>query len=213
MKYVYTAITGGRDRLRGISPRAAGWHYVCFTAGSGHPDWDVRPAVAESADPVRNARAHKLRPDLHLPDAEISLWLDGNFEVACDLDELVDRYLADADIAFHRHPQRDCVYEEALACIERGKDDAEVVARQVLGYAAQGVPAHAGLPATGVVLRRHTRRIARFNERWEGEVQRGSRRDQLSVMYALETEQIAVAYFDSELWNGPLFSWRRHDGT
>lgn len=210
MRYVYTAITAGRDEPRAIARPAAGWSHVCFTDGAGHPDWDTRPALDTFADPVRNARAHKLRPDLHLPDAEISLWLDGNFEAACDLDELVDRYLADADIALHRHPQRDCVYAEALACIERGKDDAEVIARQVLRYAVQGVPAHAGLPATGVVLRRHTRKMARFNECWERELEQGSRRDQLSVTYALEQEQIAVAYFDSHLWNGPLFAYRRH---
>lgn len=212
MRYVYTAITDGRDQLRGIAGRAPGWGYVCFTDGAGHPDWETRPAVDTFPDPVRNARAHKLRPDLHLPDAEISLWLDGNFELACDLDELVERYLADDDVAFHRHPQRDCVYAEALACIEREKDDPAVIARQVLGYAAEGFPAHGGLPATGVVLRRHTRLVAAFNRRWEEELERGSRRDQLSVTYALDRTEIGYACFDSDYWHGPLFAYRRHDG-
>jgi hypothetical protein len=210
MRYVYTAITGGRDRLGAIDDRAAGWRYVCFTDGDVHPDWERRPATDASADPARNARAHKLRPDVHLPDAEISLWIDGNLEVACDVDELVARYVAETDLAFHRHPHRDCVYEEALQCIELDKDDPATIARQVLRYAGEGFPARLGLPATGVILRRHTAAVAAFNRRWAEELDGGSRRDQISVAYALHKEGIQYAAFDSDVWNGPLFVWRRH---
>lgn len=212
MRYVYTAITGARDRPRAIDSAAPGWRYVCFTDGDGHPDWDVRPAVRTHDDPVRNARAHKLRPDVYLPDAEVSLWLDGNLEVACELDELVERYLAEADIAMHRHPQRDCLYAEALACIERDKDDPATIARHVLRYATEGVGAHGGLAATGVVLRRHTPRVAAFNCRWEEELQQGSRRDQLSVGYALDATGLNYARFESDCWRGPLFAYHPHDG-
>ena len=132
--------------------------------------------------------------------------------MTCDLDALVERYLADADLVFHRHPERDCVYEEALACVKREKDDPAVIARQVLRYAAEGFPRAGGLPATGVILRRHTSRIAAFDRHWAKEVEHGSRRDQLSVTHALAKKGVTYATFDSELREGPLFKWRRHDG-
>lgn len=88
-----------------------------------------------------------------------------------------------------------------------------MIAREVLGYAAQDVPAHAGLPATGVVVRRHTKKIARCNEQLGGRAPAGSRSDQVSVTHGLETEQVRVAYFESELWKGPLCGGDATTGT
>jgi len=159
---------------------------------------------------VRDVRMHKLLPHSFFPTAEISLWPDGNFAVDCDLDALVGECLAHHDLAFHAHPQRDCVYEEAIACIERAKDDPGPIVRQIIRYAHAGYPVRHGLPATGVVLRRHVPSVERFNERWWHELERGSRRDQLGVGWALRQESLEYATFSSHLWKGPLFRFRRH---
>lgn len=213
MRYLYTAITAGCDILRSPGPVPAGWKAVCFTdAPVHHPDWEVR-LLAPASDPVRAARRIKLLAHEALPDAEVSLWMDGNFAVACDLDALVDRYLDDADLALHRHPQRDCAYEEGIACIRLGKADPEAIVRQLLRYARAGYPEHAGLPATGVVLRRHTKPVARFEQAWWDEVARGAARDQISVGVALRALDMHWSEIASDLWKGPLFQWRRHDGA
>jgi hypothetical protein len=213
-KIVYTAIAAGRDALKSPGRIPPGWTAVCFTDDPvDHPEWDVRPLPREHEDPVRDARRLKLLPHEAFPGAEVSLWMDGNFAVACDLDALVEEHLGEVDLAFHSHPQRDCVYEEGIACIDRQKDDAATIVRQLLRYARSGYPEHAGLPATGVVLRRHTVSVSRFNAVWWDELSQGSRRDQLAVGWALRERAIPWSTFHSHLWDGPLFQWRRHDGV
>jgi hypothetical protein len=211
MRVVYTAVTAGRDTLEPPGDLPPGWRAVCFTDDEAeHPGWEVRPVIHRHGDSVRDARRHKLLPHRYFPAAEISLWLDGNFQVVCDLDALVEECLRRHDLAFHAHPQRDCVYEEAIACINRGKDEPGTIVRQIVRYAVAGYPERHGLPATGVVLRRHVPAVERFNQRWWEELERGSRRDQLAVGWALRREGMEYATFSSDLWKGPLFRFRPH---
>ena len=75
------------------------------------------------------------------------------------------------------HRQRRCVYDEAVACIELGKDDPELIVRHVEAYRALGYPARNGLAELSVIVRRHTPRATRFFEAWWEEIRCGSRRD------------------------------------
>ena len=185
---VYTAIANHYDDLK-AQPPAAGLGYVAFvdTQPNPPPPWAVRslPPVNHD-DPCRRAKLPKVLAHVALPEAEYSLWIDGSFKLAArklDFRELVRRYLADADIAVFRHRERDCVYAEAEVIIERNLDDPRVVREQIARYRAEGFPTSAGLVQGGVILRRHTRAVAAFNEAWWAEVQAGSRRDQLSFPY------------------------------
>src|SRR3954452_11693422 len=112
----------------------------------------------------------------------------------------------------HRHPQRDCVYAEALACIELGMDDPAVIFRQVRRYALDGFAEGAGLPAGGGLPRRHSGAVASFNGLWEAEFEQGSRRDQLSVSWALARSGLRHATFASDIFTGPLFGGRPREG-
>ena len=214
MRYLYTAVTAERDQLRSPGLLPSGWRAVCFTDAPEveHPGWQIRPLERRHDDPVRDARMAKILAHRFLPDADVSVWMDGNFTSACDLEALAQKHLSGRDLAFHVHPERDCVYEEAIACIKLHKDDADPIIRQIIRYAHAGYPSGAGLPATGVVLRRHTRAVARFESCWWQELLTGSRRDQLAIGWALRRTGLAWSRFDSSLREGPLFSWRRHDG-
>lgn len=212
MRYVYTSITAGRDLPGAPGPLPAGWRAVCFSDGGDHPDWEVRAVTEEGGSPIRNTRMHKLLPQRFLPDAEISLWIDANWTVACNLDRLVETYLDRADAAFHRHPQRDCVYDEAEACVRLKKADPEAIAEQVRRYRSRGYPRHNGLVATGIVLRRHTAPVERFCRRWWEELAAGSHRDQLSCSVALFETGLPFALFDWDLWDNPNFIRRPHHG-
>ena len=179
---VVTAITGGRDTLKQQGRVEDADRIAFLDVEASCPGWTVRPACTASPDPVRNARNHKVLLHRWLPEAEYSLWIDGNVTLTCEsrLSTLVERYLRDADLAVFRHRTRRCIYEEAAACIAKGKDDAAVIERQVERYREEGYPAFHGLAETSVVLRRHSREMKAFCELWWGEIARGSRRDQLS---------------------------------
>jgi hypothetical protein len=209
-RVVYTAIFGGYEVLDDPGPIPEGWARICFTDGQDHPAWRVVRTTPALADPWRSIKILKLLPHRVFPNAECSLWIDGNFSVRCDLDELVSTYLRDADVAVHAHPDRDCAYDEALLCMALKRDVPGTMHAQMLRYAFEGFPRHAGLTANGVLLRRHTDAVRALNELWLREVEGGSRRDQLSFTYAAWRLGVRYAVFDSHLWNGPLFANRPH---
>src|SRR5690606_11150176 len=96
------------------------------------------------------------------------------------------------DIAVFKHPQRDCLYDEATVCALRRLDDPETIIEQVKTYEDRGFSKHKGLCECGIILRRHTPRVERFNEVWWSEYSRHSRRDQISFMYAADKVGLRV---------------------
>lgn len=214
-RVVYTAIIGGYDGLLAPPVTTGGWSYVCFSDRElSCPPWEVvRVETRRAEDFVRSARRLKVLAHRTVPDAAYSLWVDGNVEVSCDLDRLVEDYLDGSDLAAHPHPQRNCLFDEATAILEAGKDAPRRVLPHALRYARARFPREAGLIATGVLLRRHTASMARFERRWWREIEAGSHRDQLSVMVALRSAGLVPALFESDIWRGPLFTSRPHNGA
>jgi hypothetical protein len=215
---VYTAIFGGiPDRLR--PPRgfraAAGVQYVCFTdrehSTAGEEPWEMRPAVWTHVDPRRTARYHKILSHVVFPDAESTLWLDGNIRLRASPWSVLDRHLANGfDIAAFKHRHRGDVYEELEACIRLSKDEPEMMKAQVARYHAAGYPGRNGLAETGVLARRHTEAVRKFNETWWSEIERGSVRDQLSFPYSLWTQGLAFALLEGQPDRSPYVIYERH---
>jgi len=146
--------------------------------------WRVECLAPRDANPRRCARAYKTLAHEVFPSAAYSLWLDGNVVFHGEsLAPLIDRFLRDCDVALFGHQESDCTYHHAERLVALGVETPEVVSRQVERYRQEGLPAHAGMVATGAILRRHTAAVRRFNERWYDEVQGGSVRDQLSFNY------------------------------
>lgn len=212
-RVVYTAIVGEVDRLLAPEVVDPHWDYICF---SDEPvscaPWRWAPVEPDQPTPARAARYLKVNATTVLPSAELSLWVDGNIQPLASPQALADRYLAAADLAFHPHPERSCVFDEAVAVIEQGKDAAATVVPQIVRYARAGMPPQAGLQATAGILRRHTAAVAALEAAWWTEISHGSHRDQLSLPYVLHTRGHHYAEFDSDVWRGPLFRYRRHDG-
>ena len=155
--------------------------------------WEVRPACTLFADPRRNSRAHKILAHQYLSGYDYSLWIDGSIRLLASARDLVNTYLSDADVALFRHPERDCLYEEAAVCADARLDDAGVLAAQVATYRRAGHPAHAGLNECAVILRRHNAHTAAFDAAWWSEYCRHSCRDQVSVNYVLRVLGVRLA--------------------
>ena len=97
---VYTAIFGGYE---GLIPQPSFPHvdYVCFSDTNMRSyNWRVERVPPESDDPTRNARKHKVLPHTTLlADYDVSIWIDGNYLVVGDIEQLVSTSLADSNIA------------------------------------------------------------------------------------------------------------------
>lgn len=213
---VYTAIFGDiPDRL--LPPRRApdpGVRWVCFTdrPGSfeGHGAWELRPPAWTHDDGRRAARHHKVLSHRLFPEADVAVWHDGNIRLTVDPWRIVDRHLAGHELAAFRHSQRGCVYEELEACLALGKDDPERMRAQVARYRAEGYPERRGLSETGMLVRRHTPRVAAFNEAWWREIEGGSVRDQLSFDVTLWRVGLEPATMPGTSRKSPYLKYTRH---
>lgn len=155
------------------------------------PTWDVKPAYDRFVDPRRNSRIQKILAHEYI-DTEYSIYIDGNISLLTTPEKLVEKYLKEYDIAVFKHPNRDCVYDEAIQCAKRGLDDPEIIIEQATAYEKAGYAKHKGLCECGIILRRHTSQVAAFNNAWWAQYCRHSRRDQISFMYAVDQVGIPV---------------------
>lgn len=182
---IYTAIFGDYDLLKPPLRTTAGWRYLCYTDRPLRcQGWEVRQVPVLAGGPQRTARHYKINSHLHLP-GQATIWVDGNFRVVGDLDELWKRSTSPVTALFH--PFRKCLYQEALALLKGGRDRPRLILDQASRYLQAGVPERFGLVASGVLLRRPTEAVAAFNATWWEEVGKGSVRDQLGFGWAAWT--------------------------
>lgn len=202
---VYTSVTGDKDQLM-EDQNTEGANFVAFTDKESDT-WEVRKPYDKFKDDRRNSRVAKLMPHLFFK-TKYSVYLDGNITLKVPAQQLVDEFLKDKDIAVFRHVGRDCVYDEAQACMALGKGNPQELAEQVRDYARIGHKEHAGLCECGVIIRRHTDQVARWNEKWWAQYCRYSDRDQVSFPLSFPLEE--VNQIESSAWRHPYFQFYAH---
>jgi hypothetical protein len=212
---VYTAIYGDKDDLKEPSVGLEGCSFVCFTDNKYLKSkvFDIRVCPSIGSDPVRSAKIFKVLPHWFFPDYEYSLWLDGSVIMKRgDIRALMDNYLREHNMALFAHPDRDCIYDEAEACITLQRDDAEIIREQIEQYRSEGYPPHNGLVATGIILRRHlSTDVIRADEDWWAQILRFSWRDQLSFNYVAWKNNFMWVTIEGNLWDNDYFRVTSHN--
>jgi hypothetical protein len=188
---VITNICGDKDYIIDDQVKG-GATFTCFTDGELQSStWNIKKAYDKFKDPRRNSRITKLMPHKY-SDADIIITIDGNMRLLATPEEIVEKYLGDYDMAVFKHGMRDCVYDEAIECAKLGLDDIELIIEQAKHYENQDFAKHKGLVQGCFIVRRNNRKVAMFNEFWWADYCRFSRRDQLSLMPAIEKSGIRV---------------------
>ncbi|MCX5994136.1 MAG: DUF616 domain-containing protein [Chloroflexi bacterium] len=210
MLTVYTAIVGGRDRLRPPVVRRPDVHYVAFMDGQASVEgWDIRQAETRFGDPVVDAKAHKVWPHVYL-DAALTLWVDGTHLPTEAFVDAVPSLLATGDIALFAHPWRDCLYAEGAVCRDALLDIPERIQLQLADYAALGFPLHQGLYAGGVILRRDSHANRQLSRLWWQQIRRYSKRDQISLPFALRRLKVSPVVIPGHVYRSRWFDYQPH---
>lgn len=184
-KALFTCVTGNYDFLFPPQNNTPGWDYICFTDNEKlQPGgWEVIPFEGTMSK-VRMARHIKiLMPELD--DYDLTIWMDANFVITCDLNEHVARNHIPGKYSVMHHPNRKCFYEEAKACLRREKSHPDLIIEQMLQYNAEGMPRGTGLIASGIIIRENNEETKRINELWWEQLSRFSHRDQLGFAYIM----------------------------
>lgn len=195
---IYTAITGGYDDLAVPAQRLDGVDYLCYSddARSGTGAWRIVPFDWVHNDPGRAAKRVKILAHRYLREYDWSLWLDGNVHITGDLSFFLAEHLPRSPLQAFRHPRRSCIYQEALHCVMRKKDNALTIDSQMARYRREQMPADFGLSENNVLLRQHRHpEVQSVMEFWWREIASGSRRDQLSLSYVLWKHGLAPSFF------------------
>lgn len=204
---VYTALFGAYDYFLEPTGYNSDYDYYLFT------DQDIESNVWRVVKlPFKEKifREIKTLPQKYLPDYEATVWVDANIRALRDISQYVDTVLKYGDIGFPKHPSNDCVTQELQLCIHLGKDDRDKMASQVHEYINEGFPIHYGQVETGVIVRKNTAKVQRFNELWWDEVREKSVRDQLSVMYAVWKSGVEIVQTEPASIRGKFFQIYTH---
>lgn len=215
--FAYTAIVNDYDRLNQApddvpayaflvdSPKALrmaesqGWYPLPFTKFSTDPAHPAR----------RTARFLKTLGYLLLPKASSSIWLDGSLSLKVSSHSLIEPLrAARTDIGVYPHPDRNCLYDEVDACIGQNKDLPDLLRWQSAYYRELGFPAAAGLPVTGILVRRHTPATLAFCCSWWEQLCLASCRDQISFPFVWKNSDAKVTWFEGT--PSDVADWRRH---
>lgn len=213
---VYTVILGDYDNLKEPETRSRGWDYICFTDRNDlySDTWKiVRVKCPHGMTLKKCAGFFHAYPFRYLKQYELSVLAAGMISIHCDLNEFVSKYLPPGkSIALSKHPDRNCIYDEAQKVKVLRKDTAVTVDRQMRKYREKGYPRDFGLIRTGIMIRRHDdKKLARHCRLWLKEIVNHSQRDQLSFNYILwKYKLIDPFYFPQETLNSD-FKINKHN--
>lgn len=208
---VFTSITGGKDHLI-EKQNTKGAKFVAFVdEGTKSKTWELKRAYNRFISPRRNSRAPKILAHQFI-DSEHSIWMDGNVSLLVPAQEVVDKWLENGkyDMALCKHNCNDCIYSEALICAEHKLDDPLIIMEQMKKYEKEGFGEHRGMGECTVMVRKNTSRVEAFNNFWWSEHCRGSVRDQLSFMYAVDKAGLKVNFIEPNIYHNPFFKLVEH---
>lgn len=170
---VYTCITGGYDKLTELK---TAHRAICFTDQDIVSNtWEIIKITFEP----KIYRKIKICPHLFLPPHDRNVWIDGNL-TSSNIDEVINDKIGFWAMT---HPSRNCVYQEAIRCIEVGKDTEETLMKQANKYYIEGYPFGNGMITSSFLVRDNNTENKRFGNLWWKEVKNHSVRDQVSFNY------------------------------
>lgn len=187
-RVIYTCIVGGYDVLRQPKVVDGDFDYICFSDDTSRERdgvWQIRQIPYSSEDRTRLSRYVKLLPHKVLQEYDESLWIDANITItgAGVYDAVRLASGRGSLIAQVPHLERDCVYDEIVACykdLRIGYGEARRVRQHLMD---EGFPRHFGLMENNLIFRRHNDpAVICLSESWWEEYNAFSRRDQLSLM-------------------------------
>lgn len=212
---VYTCIVGNYDKLNEIKYQEENVDYVCFTDQpfTSHI-WQIRPIPEElnNLTHIKRQRYIKVNAHVFFKEYDFSVWVDGRVNIIGSIKNVINSLLFDKyKIHLPIHPDRICIYKEADICKKLNKDNYKTIDEQILKYKQEKYPEKYGLVQTGILVREHNNVICKnLMERWWGEIEQHSHRDQLSFNYTSWKLGIDFNYLDKNLFHSNTFSIGTH---
>lgn len=210
---VYTALFGDKDELlpplNYLDNKNISFYLFTDTIQNVFPYTTIiKPQMFK--DVSKNAFYYKIMGDDILKNYDILIWHDSNIQLYFDkLSNLID-FAQNSFLAMFIHPDRDDFYSEAMTSIRVDKDFSLRILRQALYYFVNGMPAHAGMYATGILIKNQYIDSGNFYTMWWEQTLKYSRRDQLSIVYAIYKTKQKINVIEADIFNNNFSKYHPH---
>ena len=214
-KVVYTAIFGPYDDLKKPEYINDDWDYVCFTDNKELKSdiYTIKYIEPLFENSTKNARMFKLLSHIFLVGYDYSLWVDGSVKIrGKNIDDLItDLNKKRQYLSIHSHIKRDCIYDEAMACILADKAHPAEVIKQVRHYKQESFPEKIGLVESAEILRNHKEeKTQQLNQAWWEVLDQFSIRDQLAFNYICWKHHFTYHKMAGHQWLDQYFHLYKH---
>ncbi|WP_046117077.1 glycoside hydrolase family 99-like domain-containing protein [Ensifer aridi] len=184
----FTCSTGGYDQPLPFESFVDGADYVFFgdqSAPEQNGHWRMAALAVNHPDRIKAARRHKAQAHRILSGTDIAIWIDGNIAVTADITGWVAAVVREqASFGVVAHPYRNSVGAELTALEQLKIDTPESMRRQVERYSAEGFPDDSLTETNFIIMDLRRQETRHALDIWWSEIERNSRRDQLSFDYA-----------------------------
>tara|TARA_Y100001935_G_scaffold255527_1_gene269183 strand:- start:8355 stop:9209 length:855 start_codon:yes stop_codon:yes gene_type:complete len=213
---VYSALTDSYDKIHDPKIVPKNIDYILFTDNDSSIDsdiWKIKNIDFTYRDPRRLAKIFKILPHYFFPNYEYSIWIDSNIEVKKDLNSLINLSFNNNDfIAFFKHPDRSCIYDEAKNVIRLGYSRKKIVLQQISRYKKLNYPKNNGLIAGRFIIRKHnSMRSKDLMKKWWEEIDKNSIRDQLSFNFSCWIKNYDYSTIDLNHFSNSYFTIHPHN--
>jgi len=151
--------------------------------------WKIKYVDLKESSPRVDARYYKMNSHKVLPDHNTSIWMDSQFYITRNPQEIINERLIknQASIAIHHHGDINNLVREANSqAFVYKNDDPEICLNQLLQYYKEGFPVMGYHHfETGVLIRINNKTTQAFNEMWWEQINKYSLRDQISCPYVV----------------------------
>ena len=192
-KILYTILVGKYDHLNEIPKKLKNWDYICYTDNPNlkSDTWQIRLLSNESSlDAIRLSRHFKIKNHLIDEGYDISVYVDANIGIRGNLDCFLSHALPQgSSFAILFHPFLDSLEQEVAQCISGGKDGEKLLREQYKHYVTEegfsDIFPH--INARMMIRRSGDKQVCQLMETWFAQLEKWSRRDQVSFNYSLST--------------------------
>jgi GT2 family glycosyltransferase len=147
-----------------------------------------------------------------IDDYDIAIFIDGSIEITSpDFIRFCRESLGDSTMALYKHPDRDCVFEEAATSTPLAKYRDQNIFGQMAEYRMH-LPINGGLYACGVMVRRiHSVQIREMMGAWWLEIIKWTTQDQLSFPLICKMFKYRPYTFPGNQYKNAFFRVHWHD--
>ena len=232
---IYTAIFGHYDDLKEPAAQEIDCDFFCFTDAPPLHDtaWRiVRVRPDPRLHPRMQAKRYKVMSHEVFPGGRLAfrydpfaplrfsrrrydatIWVDASLSVfSARFARDIANCIAKTSWAMFAHPDRDCIFEEAVASSAMLKYRNLPIDEQVENYRRCGIQPHSGLHACGVIARKEPlpAQLRQANNVWWAENLKWTYQDQLSLRFVLHQLGIGVDLIPGNLWRNEWFDCIPH---